>query len=306
MVKRRIIYKILIMDWIKKGNIFDKHHAQLPVVDTYHNYYRIYYSTRDKDGYSIPMFYQVYKNDLSKSLGDPVRVNLELGKPGSFDAFGIMPSSIVDLGNGIKYLYYVGWSKRLDVPYWNSTGLAISMDNGITWEKHSEGPVFATCAKEPGFIGTVDVKKINETTWLMLYSSCRWEIIEGKQEPVYHIKSAYSKNGIDWEPQKDIIIPRLNLEGGIASARLTKDNTLYFSARNMSDYRTNPENTYRIYKADYINSKFERWEGSEMVLENSELMNAYPFVINEDERDIMFYNTDFGKGGISYAIKEKN
>lgn len=292
-------------DWIKKGKIFSEHHAQLPVIDSYHNYYRIYYSTRNKDGYSIPMFYQVYKNDLTKSLGDPVRVNIPLGKPGSFDHNGVMPSSIVDLGNGLKYLYYVGWSKRLDVPYWNSIGLAISQDNGITWEKYSEGPVFATCAKEPGFIGTVDVKRIKEDTWLMMYSSCRWEIIDGKQEPIYYIKSAYSKNGINWESQNNIVIPRLNLEGGIASARLTKDNTMYFSVRNMSDYRTNPDNTYRIYKANYVDSNFVRWESPEMELEEGELMNAYPFLVEEDDRDIMFMNTDFGKSGISYAIKMK-
>jgi len=298
------------MIWIKKGILFNEHHAQLPVVDVYHNYYRIYYSTRNKEGCSIPMFYQVYKADLTKSLGDPVKVNIPLGKPGSFDAHGVMPSSIVDLGNGIKYMYYVGWSRRVDVPYMNSTGLAISKDNGITWEKYSEGPVFSNCAKETGFIGTVDVKRINENTWLMVYSSCRWEKVHAKYEPIYDIKSANSTDGINWTPLQPTILGLEGEEGGIAAARVhfntpVDSNTMYFSIRNKFDYRTNPDNSYKIGRANYVDGKFIKVEGDEMDLEEGEIMNAYPFVIEEEDKYVMFYNSDFGSKGISYAIKMK-
>ena len=51
------------MNWDKKGNIFNKHHAQVPVVDTYDDFYRIYYSTRI-DGKSNPLFIDVDKNIL--------------------------------------------------------------------------------------------------------------------------------------------------------------------------------------------------------------------------------------------------
>lgn len=297
------------MTWIKKGNIFNKHHAQLPVVDTYHNYYRIYYSTRDEKGCSIPMFYQVYKRDLNESLGDPVKVNIPLGKPGSFDHYGVMPSSIVSLENGVKYMYYVGWSKRIDVPYNNSTGLAISKDNGITWEKYSEGPVFGNCANEPGFVGTVDVKRMKEDNWLMIYSSCRWEMIDGKQEPVYDIKPAYSKDGINWTASKDTLIELEGEEGGIAAARIhfqPEFNIMYYSLRNKRDYRTNPINSYKIKSAIYVGDKFVKNQLSEMELGEGENMNAYPFLIEEEDKFIMFYNgCDFGKGGISYAEKAK-
>ena len=51
--------------WIKKGNIFNKHYAQLPVVDEYDDFYRIYYSTRI-DGKSNPMYIDVDKSNPSK------------------------------------------------------------------------------------------------------------------------------------------------------------------------------------------------------------------------------------------------
>ena len=54
-----------------------------------------------------------------------------------------MPTEIITVNN-IKYLYYIGWSLRVDVPYHNNLGLAISHDNGNTWEKYSKGPVLST------------------------------------------------------------------------------------------------------------------------------------------------------------------
>ena len=51
--------------WNKKGNIFNDHHSQVPVVDEYDNFYRIYYSTRI-EGKSNPMFVDVDKEDPNK------------------------------------------------------------------------------------------------------------------------------------------------------------------------------------------------------------------------------------------------
>ena len=55
------------------------------------------------------------------------------------------------------FLYYIGWSNRLDVPYHNNLGLAISNDGGRPFSKFSEGPVFSTSSEEPGYIGTISV-----------------------------------------------------------------------------------------------------------------------------------------------------
>ena len=53
------------MRWIKKQNIFNKHHAQLPVVDEYDLFYRLYYSTRI-EGKSQPMFIDIDKSVLNQ------------------------------------------------------------------------------------------------------------------------------------------------------------------------------------------------------------------------------------------------
>lgn len=295
--------------WIKKGNIFNDHHSQLPVVDILEDSYRIYYSTRDNDGRSIPMSLD-FNRDLSQR-SSPNKIDLKLGDRGYFDWSGIMPTSIVTLKNGVKYLYYIGWSRRIDIPYHNNLGLAISEDNGITWKKFSKGPIFHTSYNEPGYIGTVDIL-IEDDIWRMWYLSCReWIEHEGKIEPIYDIKYAVSKDGIKWDPTNDVCIPLKGEEGGISSARILKisdtEYKMWFSVRDKIDYRTNPEKSYRIESA--FSTDGIKWTRNGLEMGRSlneswdDFMVAYPYIIKEGTKKIMFYNGNgFGKTGIGYSV----
>jgi hypothetical protein len=198
--------------WNKQGNIFNEHHAQVPVIDNQLDTYKIYYCTRNSEGKSIPMVISVSKKDPTKYL-NPIKLDLKLGKPGSFDWAGIMPTEIITLKNGTKYLYYIGWSRRLDVPYHNNLGLAVSYDDGKTWEKYSNGPIFNTNYLEPGYVGTVNIL-VEDEVWKMWYLSCRNWIKDGsKMEPIYDIKYATSTDGINWIPTGKTCIPLKNNEG---------------------------------------------------------------------------------------------
>ena len=67
------------MKWIKKGNIFNKHHAQVPVVDSSEiDYWRIYYSTRDEKNRSRAMYIDV-------EPGNPSHILNECDKPKEID-----------------------------------------------------------------------------------------------------------------------------------------------------------------------------------------------------------------------------
>jgi hypothetical protein len=290
--------------WDKQGNIFNEHHSQLPIVDVYDDTYKIYYSTRNNEGKSIPMSINVFKHNL-KSYIYPQKVNLELGKVGMFDHYGIMPTDIITLNDRTKYLYYIGWSLRKDIPYHNTLGLAISKDNGISWEKYSEGPILNSSYKEPGFIGTAKVFK-NQDEWSMYYLSCReWVDGENKLEPKYDIKLAISSNGIDWEPTNETIIPLQENEGGISSFQRI-GNKAWFSVRGIVSYRNNIDESYKIKTASLINNKWVRDNHIELDVSpdgwDSEMV-AYPYIIKENNKLIMFYNGNgFGKTGIGYAI----
>jgi len=296
--------------WIRKGNIFNEHHAQLPVVDEYFNFYRIYYSTRI-EGKSVPMYIEIDKENPNKIINKGFKI-LELGKRGSFDWAGIMPTEIITI-NSVKYLYYIGWSLRLDVPYHNSLGLAVSYDDGNTWEKYSNGPIFNTSHLEPGYVGTVSILK-EDKTWRMWYLSCfDWINYKDKYEPIYDIKYAESIDGINWKPSGMICIPLEGDEGGISASRVIKIENKYhmwYSIRNKTDYRKNVNNSYRIKKS-ISNDGFSWTKINSIDLDidtNSKWDNemvCYPFIIKQNNKKIMFYNgNEFGKSGIGFAVNE--
>lgn len=299
------------MSWVKQGLVFNKHWCQLPIVDTQHkDIWRIYYSHRI-DNKSHPKYIDVEKENPKNVVFEQKDAILGLGDLGSFDQAGVMPTEIVTYNNK-KYLYYIGWSNRKDVPYFNTLGLAISEDNGQTYNKLSTGPVFGCSYKEPGYIGTTKIL-IENTLWRAWYLSCRkWEIIENIVEPIYDIKYAESNNGIDWEPKNISCIPLQENEGGISQASVIKENNKYymwFSYRAKSNYRLNKNYSYKIGMAisdDGIN--WTRKKQPELDASDNGwdcVMVEYPYVVVGKQKYYMFYNGNgFGKEGIGYATKE--
>ncbi len=164
-------------------------------------------------------------------------------------------------------------------------------------KKYYEGPVFI--GDGGNWVGTVEVKKHKEG-FSMLYSSCKWKNMGGYIEPVYDIKQAISYDGLVWLPTLKTYIGLEENEGGIAACRETKD-FRYYCSRKERDYRTNPKNSYKIYSHKFGSVE----EILELSPEGDEIMCAYPFVVEEEDKYIMFYNSDFGKSGISYSIKMK-
>ena len=184
------------MQWEKLGLIFtpdkqlnwSKTHAQVPTVDVLSDkVWRIYYCARDVSNQSRISYFDVEAGNPRNVLYRHGTAILQLGKLGTFDDAGMMPSSIVTV-MGVKYLYYTGWSERKSVPYQNAIGLAISRDGGNTYDRAGEGPVLGTSLHDPYFIGTATV--IHEKgLWRNWYSACTgWEMIDGKAEPRYHLK----------------------------------------------------------------------------------------------------------------------
>lgn len=299
------------MKWIKQGLIFDKCHAQVPVVDTnFDGFWRIYFSKRINRGKSQPYFIDVEAGNPKNILRESVTPILELGEIGSFDWAGIMPTEIQQIGD-IKYLFYIGWSNRLDVPYHNNLGLAISKDQGENWEKFSTGPIFATSYLEPGYIGTISIIK-EHSTYFGYYLSCRkWEELNGKIEPIYDIKIAESTNLIDWKPLNKSAVSLENQEGGISKASVLKMNGsyyLWYAIRNKTNYRENVSDSYRI-KCSISNNLID-WKRIDQlnvdISQNSNWENQmveYPHVFEFENNIYMFYNgNNFGETGFGYAI----
>jgi hypothetical protein len=308
-----------VIPWAKRGLIYTlderlpwaRSHAQIPTVDVLDDKrLAVFFSSRDDANRSLIARMKVDAENPVEILEIQPEPLLQLGLPGTFDDCGMMPSSIVNW-QGLKYLYYIGWNVRNTVPYHNSVGLAVSDDGGCTYRRLFDGPVMDRTAEEPYFCATTCVR-VENGVWRNWYLSCTgWEMIDGRMEPLYHLKYAESDDGIHWRREGRVAIDYANAtEGGIVRASVCKDGALYrmwYSYRSHTGYRDTPSNSYRIGYAEsgdgLVWTRLDDRAGIGLSDQGwDSFMLAYPDVVDVGGRRYMFYNGNgFGQTGFGYA-----
>jgi hypothetical protein len=321
MIKKAMTYT-KPLKWEKKGLIFNpnkndspwiNHYAALPVCDLVSNdLLRIYFSTRDKKGRSIPTYIEVnpeFPSEIYKIHDKPI---LDLGKQGTFDDNGIMPSSVVNYNNK-KYLYYIGWNPQVTVSYRLSIGLAISEDKGVTFKKYSEGPLLDRDVNEP-FFNTAPYVVIENNIWKMWYVSCTgWKNTNNWPEPYYLIRYAESHDGIHWERKKIDCISYNDFTHAIGKPCVFKENGIYkmiYSYRHSDGYRTDASKSYRLGYAesdDGLNwrRQDERFDFKRKTDGWENIMQEYSSTyVHKGIRYLIYNGNGFGESGFGYAIIE--
>ena len=307
------------MSWVRKGRIFapEEHrewagsHAQVPTVLPLADRLRIYYADRTPNGKSFMTFLDVRRDDPLRVI-DYLRTPLmPFGALGTFDDEGMMPGFVTVVDHRVL-LYYNGWNQGVTVPYRNSIGLAVSVDEGRSFERMFEGPVMDRTAREPYTAVTPTILR-EGGLWRMWYvSGVRWVKIDEMLELVYVIKYASSVDGISWDrPNHLCIEPRHDLEAYAHPSVVRREGQyhMWFSFRDSRDFRDGA-GAYRIgYAVSVDGLTWTRDDESGGLDVSSEgfdsKMTAYPYVIEMDETLHLFYNGNgFGRGGIGYAVWE--
>jgi len=307
------------MKWIKKGVIFtpDRNfdwmlsHASIPVVDEVRSgVLRIYFGTRDGNGRSQTSYIEVGAARPENVLYIHDQPVLSLGRPGTFDDSGIMPSWIVNHQNK-KYLYYIGWNVKVSVPYHLSIGLAISEDEGRSFQKVSEGPLLDRSIDEP-FFNTAPCVLREEDKWRMWYVSCtEWEMVNGLLEPRYRVVYGESSDGICWSQNRRICIDYDDTTGAIGRPCVYKEGGIYkmlYSHRSIRGYRSERSQSYRLGYAESPDGLDWTRRDDEVGIERSETgwdseMMEYCSLYKHEGRSFLLYNGNgFGKTGIGYAV----
>jgi predicted GH43/DUF377 family glycosyl hydrolase len=309
------------MKWQKQGLIFSpngaagwmKSHAQVPTPLVGEGFIRVYFSSRPESNLSLTTFVDLDIDNPGKILRLHPAPILELGKPGTFDEHGIMPSCAVRNGSKV-YLYYSGWSRGASVPYTNSTGLAVSDDGGQTFKKISDGPILAKSAHDPYSATSPFVLKEGDA-WHMWYcSGTGWLKIAGKYEHTYDIKYATSSDGIVWAPSAEPVISQRTENEAITRPYVVKSGDgydMWFCYRGSHSFRDGEE----AYRIGYAHSTdLRQWcrEDERAGIDTSESgwdsrMIAYPAVVIANNRTLMFYNgNSFGFDGFGYATLPKD
>ena len=292
---------------------FDASHCHKPtpvIIDD--ETVRVFFGVRDNNSKTRTTFIDLDINDLThvKYIHDkPV---LDLGTIGAFDDSGANVSSIVKVGNFL-YMYFIGWNPSTTVHTRNSIGLAVSMDNGLTFNRMYTGAVLDRTKDEPFYTGAVDVIKQGDI-WKMWYTSgSAWEIINGKPEIHYHIKYATSLDGIDWRRDNISCIPPQNSIEATARPSVIYDIAspipykMWYSRRDIVDFRSDKKHQYRAGYAESLNGINWIRKDDEVGIDISETgwdseAIAYPYVIKLKNNFYMFYNgNSFGKTGFGIA-----
>ena len=310
------------MKWTKLGLIFKPEnnfdwmasHASLPLPDRLSdNVLRIYFATRSRQNKSAITFIEVEADDPSRILYVHDQPVLSSGKLGTFDDDGVGPYSLVTQGSR-KYLYYGGVNAGGTVPYRNAIGLAVSEDNGLTFERVCEGPVVDRNQQEPYFTAAADVMHCGDH-WKMWYGSATgWFVIKDRPEPRYQIKYGYSSDGIHWSRNDTTCIEyKLEGEANVRPCVVREEGRyrMWYCYRGSLDYRTDPAQSYRLgYAESNDGIRWTRKDEEVGITRSTEGwdsgMICYPYLYRHRDRKYLLYNGNgFGGSGFGYAVLEE-
>lgn len=306
------------MKWIKKGLIYttdgkhewSKSHTALPAVGQIDgDRCRIYFTTRDVKNRSHTAWIDV---DLST---DPWSVLARADKPilcpgslGTFDDSGAMGSWLVSVNRSL-YLYYTGWNLGVTVPFRFSIGLAVSDDGGLSFKKVSKGPLIDRNPVDPYLVASSCVLA-GQDLWRMWYvSGARWEHTPQGPKHYYHIRYAWSSDGLNWVRDGKVCIDFANdMEYAFARPSVLVDRGRY---QMWYSYRASTRGTtYRIGYAESGDSLSWERKDDEVGIDvssdgwDSEMI-CYPFVFQHRGRTYMIHNGNgYGRSGFGYAVLE--
>lgn len=307
-----IIRKLGLLYQITSNQDWHVSHAMVPTPLLLDDRIRVFYSTRSHLGKSHIAYVDLDRNNPKKVLDVSKTPVLMPGTIGTFDDCGVTADSIVDLGDKI-YMYYIGWNQMVTTPYRNTIGLAISYDRGASFERYSLAPIMERTKEEPYFCTSPWVLKENDE-WHMWYACITsWIHVNNKPEPLYHIKYASSRNGIDWQRDNISCIQPLYEDEANVRPTVIKVNGMYkmwYCFRGSCDFRDGKD-SYKIGYAESVDGKNWNRKDDSFALTGDEhewdgKMQAYPAVIKVGCDDYIFYNGNgFGKEGFGCAILEK-
>lgn len=317
------------MKWLKLGKIFDPaehalsnnchEFAQSPQALVMSDRVRVYFSTRERDStgkYLSHVVFVDFDKDMHCIIGVSKHTVIELGELGCFDEHGIFPFNVVRDGDRVL-AYTTGWNRKVSVSVDASIGLAISHDEGLTFQKYGKGPIMTASLNEPFLIGDAFVALYGGLYHMWYIYGTKWKKFVESDPPdrVYKIAYATSKDGMNWHRDgRQIIADKLNADECQALPTVFhRDGTyhMFFCYRQAHGFRTKSNSAYRIGYA-YSNNLID-WErdDSKAGISVSEdgwdsQMQCYPHTFHLDGKVYMLYNgNEFGRFGFGLAVLEE-
>lgn len=201
------------MAWVRRGRVIVPDgqaswigsHAALPVVLPRDGGARVYFSSRDAQNRSHIGFATL---DLDAPQPVPVFSTapvLSPGPLGAFDDAGVTTSCLV-AHDGRLWLFYTGWMRGVSVPFYLTTGLAVSEDDGLTFHRWSAAPLLDRSDADP-YLNASPWVLVEDGRWRMWYvSGVGWDAGPSGPRHRYHIKYAESPDGLCWDRRGHVAV----------------------------------------------------------------------------------------------------
>jgi len=309
------------MVFIRKGLIFRvspdcdwrQSHAQIPFAwPADDGKVRFYFSTRDINNRSTMTFIETEAERPKDIVYVHNKQCINLGRLGMFDDCGVMASWLIRHDDKI-YLYYSGWNLGGTVAYRIGIGLAISYDNGITFERYGQAPILDRSTFDPSWCAQPCIMKQGDR-WKMWYLSCtKWEMIDNHPEPFYNVKYAESNDGIKWNRTGETCLDYDDFTNAIGRPAVFFEDgiyKMYYSYRSASRYRSDPSRSYRLgYAVSRDGRRFERRNDLFEIVgprgEWESIMNEYCHLYKHGGKKYLIYNGNgFGESGFGFAVSD--
>jgi hypothetical protein len=294
--------------WEKKGLAIKpagnlwwmRSHSMLPTpLHIESSLYRIYFAGRNDRNQSHVGYALIDLAEPEKVLEMSFAPVLSPGRLGTFDDNGVLPSCFIRRGNDL-YMYYIGFkpggTTRMDL----FGGLAISRNDGESFERWSEAPIIDRNRVNP-FINTAPWVVEQDDGRLRMFYVAGVEWVH-KDLPRYNIQTALSADGRQWNRDGTVAIDFGPGENALARPYVVRDGSnwqMWFSAK--GDY----------YLPQYAESDDGiHWQRCQDAVDLTPTLGGpdaemicYAIVLRHEEQFVMFYNGNgYGINGICAAI----
>jgi predicted GH43/DUF377 family glycosyl hydrolase len=281
-------------------------HAVLPtVLKLRRDRLRVYVAFLDQGLVGRLGFVEVDARDPRRVLAVSAEPVLDIGADGTFDDNGVTPMSIVRSGDALL-LYYTGWQLGRKARYFLFTGVAKSLDGGLSFQRMSQVPLLDRCDGEL-FVRTACFVCRDQRRWRMWYiGGDRWIEVNGKLVPSYNLRYLESNVPARWTDRPGRIL--MDLQGtdeyGFGRPFVVRSEDryqLWYSIRSVSKgyrigYAESPDGLEWSRQDDRagIDVSTNGWD-SEMI--------CYASVVATRYGTYMFYNgNNYGETGFGVAV----
>ena len=261
--------------------------------------YRFYFSSRDSNNGSSVNFVEVNINEPTKILCLSEKPILQKGPYGYFDDNGLYSGCLVKR-DGKLYMFYSGRSNGVENLFYMNIGLAVSVDNGLSFDKVRDYPILSRSEYDPWLVTAPSVFD-TDSGLSMVYTS--GTAIFNDRTSNYDLKLAKSDDFFNWKSTGKIVIPLKEGESNISTSSIIKYNNKYHMC-----FSVKPKvGEYRIgyaYSKDGINwSRNDDLLGLKIAgVDFDDKAVSYPSLfIHKDYMYMLYSGSNNGRDGFGIA-----